>query len=293
VKLITFTTGTERRLGAVRGDQVIDLAAASKGKLPLSMVAFLEQGEPAMALARELLASTPAARGTETVPLHDVTLLAPVLKPSKVIAIGLNYMDHCRESGTEPPSTPVIFTKFSTAIIGPGATIRWDPALTSKVDYEAELAVVFGKTTRRVSEDEALDYVAGYTNANDVSARELQRGDGQWVRAKSLDTFCPLGPSLVTADEIPDPQVLDIRSVLNGQVMQESNTKEMIFSVSYLIAFASRAFTLLPGDVLITGTPHGVGAGRNPPVFLKDGDTISIEVEGLGRLTNRCEEERV
>jgi 2-keto-4-pentenoate hydratase/2-oxohepta-3-ene-1,7-dioic acid hydratase in catechol pathway len=130
-------------------------------------------------------------------------------------------------------------------------------------------------------------------NANDVSARELQRGDGQWVRAKSLDTFCPLGPILVTADEVPDPQALDIRSVLNGQVMQESNTKEMIFGVRYLIAFASRAFTFLPGDVLITGTPHGVGVGRTPPVYLKDGDVISIEVEGLGTLTNRCEEEQL
>ena len=290
MKLITYTTGSEPRIGAVRGDQVIDLAAASEGKLPSDMVAFLQQGEPALALARELLAGAP---GAATVPLHDVTLLAPVLKPSKVVAIGLNYMDHCRESGTEPPTTPVIFTKFSTAIIGPGATIRWDPALTSSVDYEAELAVVFGKTARRVSEDEALDYVAGYMNANDVSARELQRGDGQWVRAKSLDTFCPLGPSLVTADEVPDPQALNIKSVLNGQVMQESNTKEMIFSVRYLIAFASRAFTLLPGDILITGTPHGVGAGRTPPVFLKDGDTITIEVEGLGTLTNTCEEEQV
>jgi 2-keto-4-pentenoate hydratase/2-oxohepta-3-ene-1,7-dioic acid hydratase in catechol pathway len=288
MKLVTYTTGNEPRLGAVRGDQVIDLAAASEGRLPATMLEFLQQGKPAMALARELLSSAPSTHS-----LHDVTLLAPVPNPSKVIAIGLNYMDHCRESGTEPPTSPVIFAKFSTAVIGPGATIRWDPALTSKVDYEAELGVVFGKTARRVSEDEALDYVAGYINANDVSARELQRGDGQWVRAKSLDTFCPLGPSLVTAGEIPDPQALDIRSVLNGQVMQESNTKEMIFSVSTLIAFASRAFTLLPGDVLITGTPHGVGAGRNPPVFLKDGDTISIEVEGLGTLTNTCEEERV
>jgi len=210
-----------------------------------------------------------------------------------VIAIGLNYMDHCRETGTEPPSSPVIFTKFTTSIVGPGATIRWDPALTAKVDYEAELAVVIGKTTRRVSEDEALNYVAGYMNANDVSARELQRGDGQWVRAKSLDTFCPLGPSLVTADEIPDPQVLDIRSLLNDQVMQESNTRELIFGVAYLIAFASRAFTLLPGDVLITGTPHGVGVSRTPPVFLKDGDVITVEVEGLGTLSNRCEEEQI
>ena len=288
MKLITYTYDGEPRLGVVRGDQVVDLAAASNGKLPDNMVEFLQQGEPAMDLVRKLVVSA-----APTHSLHDITLLAPVPNPSKVVAIGLNYRDHCRETGTPLPTTPVIFTKFTTAIIGPGATIRWDPALTSKVDYEAELAVVFGKTARRVSETTALEYVAGYTNANDVSARDLQRGDGQWVRAKSLDTFCPLGPSLVTADEIPDPQALEIRSVLNGQVMQESNTKEMIFGVPYLIAFASRAFTLLPGDVLITGTPHGVGTGRTPPVFLKDGDTITIEVEGLGTLTNKCEEERI
>jgi 2-keto-4-pentenoate hydratase/2-oxohepta-3-ene-1,7-dioic acid hydratase in catechol pathway len=288
VKLITYTLDAEPRLGVVRGDTVIDLAAASEGKLPQTLAAFLEQGEPAMDLARGLLASAPATHS-----LHDVTLLAPVPDPSKVIAIGLNYMDHCRETGTPPPTSPVIFAKFTTAIIGPGATIRWDPALTAQVDYEAELGVVFGRTARRVSEEEALDYVAGYVNANDVSARDLQRGDGQWVRAKSLDTFCPLGPSLVTADEIPNPQALPIRSILNGQVMQESNTSEMIFDIPYLIAFASRAFTLLPGDVLITGTPHGVGVSRKPPVFLQDGDTISVEVEGLGRLTNRCKEERL
>jgi len=288
MKLITYTYAGKTRLGVVRGDQVVDLAAASENKLPDNMLEFLQQGEAAMDRARELL-----IQGAATVPLHDVTLLAPVPNPSKVVAIGLNYMDHCRETDTPPPTTPVIFTKFSTAIIGPGATIRWDPALTSQVDYEAELAVVFGKPTRRVSRATALDYVAGYMNANDVSAREIQRGDEQWVRGKSLDTFCPLGPALVTADEVPDPQALEIRSVLNGQVMQASNTAEMIFDVPTLIEFASRAFTFLPGDVLITGTPHGVGIGRNPPVFMADGDTITIEVEGLGSLTNKCEEERM
>jgi 2-keto-4-pentenoate hydratase/2-oxohepta-3-ene-1,7-dioic acid hydratase in catechol pathway len=288
MKLVTYSLNDKSHLGVVRGDAVIDVNAASEGKLPDNMREFLQQGEPAMALARELL-----EKSTTTVSLHDVTLLAPIRNPSKVVAIGLNYMDHCRETGTPPPTTPVIFTKFTTAIVGPGAAIRWDPALTSKVDYEAELAVVFGKVTRRVSKDEALDYVAGYMNANDVSAREIQRGDGQWVRGKSLDTFCPLGPSLVTADKVPDPQALNIRSTLNGQVMQESNTREMIFDIPTLIEFASRAFTLLPGDVLITGTPHGVGIGRTPPVFMKDGDVVSVEVEGLGVLTNRCEEERL
>ena len=151
--------------------------------------------------------------------------------------------------------------------------------------------MVIGRTARRVPEAEAFEYVAGYTNANDVSARDLQRGDGQWVRAKSLDTFCPLGPYLATCDEVPDPQNLSIRAVLNGQVMQDSNTRELIFGIAELIAFSSRAFTLLPGDVIVTGTPHGVGMSRTPPVFLKDGDVITIEVEGLGQLTNPCVEE--
>jgi 2-keto-4-pentenoate hydratase/2-oxohepta-3-ene-1,7-dioic acid hydratase in catechol pathway len=286
MKLVTFTTNDTPRLGAVRGDRVIDLAQASGGRLPADMIALLEGGEPALRLAREIAGG--AATG---LPLSQVTLLTPVPRPSKVIAIGLNYMDHIREGDEERPTTPVIFAKFTTAIIGPGAAIRWDPALTAKVDYEVELAVVIGRTARRVSEDEALDYVAGYTVGNDVSARDLQFGDGQWVRAKSLDTFCPMGPWLVTRDEIPDPQALPVRSTLNGQVMQDSTTAEMIFPVAELIAFSSRAFTLLPGDVIMTGTPHGVGAFRDPPVFLGDGDTITVEVGSIGQLTNPCIEE--
>jgi 2-keto-4-pentenoate hydratase/2-oxohepta-3-ene-1,7-dioic acid hydratase in catechol pathway len=286
MKLVTFTTGTDARLGALRGEGVIDLAVASEGRLPSDMLTFLRRGGPAVRLAREIVDQAKTALS-----LHQVTLLAPVPNPSKVIAIGLNYMDHCLESGAEPPTSPVIFAKFPTSIIGPGETIRWDPALTAKVDYEAELAVVIGRTARRVSEAEAYDCVVGYTNANDVSARDLQRGDGQWVRAKSLDTFCPLGPYLATCDEIPEPQNLTIRSVLNGQVMQDSNTSNLIFGIAELIAFSSRAFTLLPGDILVTGTPHGVGVSRDPPVFLQDGDVISIEVQGLGTLTNPCAEE--
>ena len=286
MKLVTFTTGTDARLGALRGDAVIDLAVASGGQLPADMLTFLLRGSAAIRLAREVVDAAQV-----TIPLGQVTLLAPVPNPSKVVAIGLNYMDHCRETGAQPPDRPVIFTKFPTSIVGPGEAIRWDPALTSRVDYEAELAVVIGRTARRVPEAEAFEYVAGYTNANDVSARDLQRGDGQWVRAKSLDTFCPLGPYLATCDEVPDPQNLSIRAVLNGQVMQDSNTRELIFGIAELIAFSSRAFTLLPGDVIVTGTPHGVGMSRTPPVFLKTGDVITIEVEGLGQLTNPCVEE--
>ena len=287
MKLVTFTIGDEARLGAVRGDRVIDLAQASGGELPSDMLAFLQRGQEAMQRARETVGGT-----TEGIPLSEVTLMAPVPNPSKVVAIGQNYMDHCREQGHEPPKSPVIFTKFPTAVVGPGAAIRWDPQLTAKVDYEVELAVVIGLAARRVRAEEALDYVAGYTICNDVSARDLQFGDGQWVRGKSLDTFCPLGPWLVTRDEVPDPQNLAVRCTVNGQVVQDSLTAEMIFDVPYLIEFCSRAFTLLPGDVIATGTPHGVGVFRSPQVLLKDGDVVTVEIEGIGQLTNHCVEEK-
>lgn len=286
MKLITYRVEFEPRLGAVRGSEVIDLAAASRGRLPSDVLAFLEMGPAAMALARQL-----ASEAQTDLTLTDVTLLAPVPCPPKVVAIGQNYMDHVREQGVEPPTSPVIFTKFSTAVIGPGTAIRWDPALTQEVDYEVELAVVIGRPARRVPAQKALDYVAGYTVCNDVSARDLQFGDGQWVRAKSLDTFCPLGPWLVTRDEIADPQNLAVRTTLNGQVMQDSNTREMIFPVNELVAFASCAFTLLPGDVIVTGTPPGVGVFRKPPVFLKSGDVVTVEVEKIGALSNPCIEE--
>jgi 2-keto-4-pentenoate hydratase/2-oxohepta-3-ene-1,7-dioic acid hydratase in catechol pathway len=286
MKLVTFTTGSDTHLGIVSGDRVIDLAAASSGVLPSDMVSLLRQGDSTMRMASEVSRSAKA-----TLSLSQVTLLAP-LRPSKVVAIGQNYADHCREQHVEPPKVPIIFCKFSSAIIGPGAVIRWDPALTRQVDYEAELAVVIGRTARHVSAAEALDYVAGYTLCNDISARDLQFGDGQWVRGKSLDTFCPLGPWLVTRDEIPDPHALAIRTTINGRVMQDSSTSEMIFRVPSLIEFCSRAFTLLPGDVIATGTPHGVGHFRKPPAYLKDGDVVTIEVQDIGQLTNRCVEDR-
>lgn len=221
--------------------------------------------------------------------LGSLQLLAPVERPGKIIAIGLNYMDHCRETNTEPPKRPLIFTKFSTAIIGPNTPIQWASSLTEQVDYEAELAVIIGKTARHVSEADALDYVFGYTCANDVSARDLQFGDGQWIRGKSLDTFCPIGPVSVTKDEITDPQALGIRCILNGEHVQESNTSEMIFGVAHLISFASQAFTLEPGDIILTGTPHGTGAFRNPKLFMKYRDLVAVEIDGIGRLENTCE----
>jgi acylpyruvate hydrolase len=218
--------------------------------------------------------------------MKDVQLMAPIPNPSKVVAIGQNYRDHCAEQGVEPPERPIIFAKFPTSVIGPGESITWNPELTAQVDYEAELAFVIGQKARNVPQEKAFEYIAGYMNANDVSARDLQFGDRQWVRGKSLDTFCPTGPYLITKDEIVEPHALSIRSILNGTVMQDSHTSNLIFSIPYLLSYASRAFTLLPGDIILTGTPPGVGVFRDPKVLLKPGDTITIEVEHLGTLTN-------
>ncbi len=289
MKLVTFDAGNGPRLGVVVDNTVIDLAEASDGALPPDMRTFLEQGDTAMEQARSL-----ADSGANGHSLDSVKLMAPILNPSKVVAIGLNYMDHCRESGTPPPKLPTTFTKFPSSIIGPGDEIRWDPKLTEKVDWEVELAVVIGKPARKVAAEDAFACIAGYTICHDVSARDLQleRGD-QWIVGKSLDTFCPLGPYLVTADEIADPHNLAIRCDVNGKTMQDSSTKELIFDIPYLIEYLSRAFTLLPGDVITTGTPHGVGAFLTPPVFLQDGDEVTVAVEGIGEMTNRCVEERV
>lgn len=229
---------------------------------------------------------------TSSLSLDAARLLNPIGRPGKIVCVGLNYMDHCRETNTPPPERPLLFTKFTTSMIGPEEEIIWHTDLTNEVDFEAELGVVIGKPCRQVHEGEALKFVAGYTGANDVSARDIQMGDGQWVRGKSLDTFCPLGPVFVTSDEIQDPQQLAIRSILNGEVMQDSSTSDMIFSVARIISFCSQAFTLEAGDLILTGTPHGVGLGRNPKVFMQDGDKIVVEIEGIGRLENMCRVER-
>jgi 2-keto-4-pentenoate hydratase/2-oxohepta-3-ene-1,7-dioic acid hydratase in catechol pathway len=207
-------------------------------------------------------------------------------RPGKIVAIGLNYLDHVRESGVDPPERPLVFAKFPSSMIGPGDPIVVDETVATRIDWEVELAVVIGKPTRHVEEADALDHVFGYTVANDVSARDVQFGDGQWVRGKSLDTFCPLGPVVVTRDEIPDPQILRLTTRVNGEKMQDSSTAEMIFSVAELLAFCSRSFTLEPGDVLLTGTPWGCGEFMNPPRSLKAGDVVEAEVEGIGVLRN-------
>lgn len=219
-------------------------------------------------------------------------VMAPLATPATVIAIGLNYSDHCREFGVEPPTSPVVFSKKASSVIADGDPIRWKRSITEKVDWEAELAVIIGQTVREVSPENALDAVFGYTVINDVTARDIQSTEQQWVRGKSLDTFCPMGPVVVTADDIPNPQNLPILSRVNGEIMQQSNTSEMIFSVAELISRLSHSFTLVPGDIIATGTPLGVGAFRTPPRFLGEGDVVEVAVEGIGSLVNVCHIEK-
>jgi 2-keto-4-pentenoate hydratase/2-oxohepta-3-ene-1,7-dioic acid hydratase in catechol pathway len=204
--------------------------------------------------------------------------------PQKIVCVGLNYRDHAEEQGVGLPERPLLFAKWPNTLIGNGDPIRI-PSISKNVDYEAELGVVIGRRASAVSAGDALDFVEGYVVANDVSGRDLQFSDGQWVRGKSLDTFLPVG-DLVPASEVPDPQSLPIRAILNGQVMQDSNTSNMVFGVADIVAFVSQAITLEPGDLIITGTPAGVGAFRDPKVWLQPGDDITIEIDGLGSITN-------
>ena len=228
--------------------------------------------------------------GVEHLPAGPATsdgqTLAPVSDPGKIVAIGLNYHDHAAEASLPIPDDPLVFAKFPSSIIGPGAPIRWSRSLSSGVDYEAELAVVIGQRARNVPVETALDHVFGYTCLNDVSARDLQFNDKQWVRGKSLDTFCPIGPALVTADEVPDPQALSIGSCIGTEVLQEASTADMIFGVAELISRLSRWFSLEPGDVIATGTPPGVGWFRTPRRVLEAGDEVTVEIGGIGALTN-------
>ena len=209
----------------------------------------------------------------------------PIDRPGKIICVGLNYRDHAEEQGVDLPTAPLLFAKWNNTLIGPGEPIVIPPIVT-KTDYEAELGVVIGSQVNRVSAENALEAVAGYICVNDVSARDLQFADGQWSRGKSPDTYCPVGPHLVPREEISDPQNLAIRAILNGETMQDSTTANMVFGVAEIIAYVTQTITLEPGDLIATGTPAGVGAFRDPKVFMQPGDEITIEIEGLGSLTN-------
>jgi len=212
--------------------------------------------------------------------------LAAPLQPGKIVAIGLNYLDHIRESNLPRPNQPLVFAKFPSSVTGPGDAIVVDAELTARVDWEVELGVIVGQRVRDVAADAALGQVFGYTVGNDVSARDVQFSESQWTRGKSFDTFCPIGPVVVTADEIPDPQALALRTRVNGELMQDSSTAEMLFGVAELLAFCSRSFTLEPGDLLLTGTPWGCGYFMDPPRALRAGDVVECEVEGVGVLRN-------
>jgi 2-keto-4-pentenoate hydratase/2-oxohepta-3-ene-1,7-dioic acid hydratase in catechol pathway len=214
-----------------------------------------------------------------------------ISRPGKIVCVGLNYLDHAQEGGMDLPKAPLLFAKWPNTLIGDGEAIVLPPE-AKEVDYEAELGVVIGTAAKRVGEADALDHVEGYICVNDVSARDMQFGDGQWTRGKSPDTFCPVGPRLVLREEIADPQQLGIRCILNGETMQDSSTSQMIFSVAEIIAYVSQVITLEPGDLIATGTPAGVGVFKDPKVLLKDGDEVSIEIDGLGTLTNPVQKER-
>ena len=270
MRIAQFLFNHETRLGIVEGDRIYPLQFQG------SMI--------------DLIGSESKAEKANEIPiaLNQVRFAPAVSNPSKIVALGLNYLDHARESKGTIPRVPLIFAKFPNSLAGHKESIAWHQAITKKVDFEAELAVIMGRKTYRCEEKEALDSVFGYCCANDVSARDLQFGDGQWVRGKSLDTFCPLGPWIVSRDEIPDPHSLGIKTIVNGTTMQDSSTAMMIFKIPRVIHFLAGHLTLMPGDIILTGTPHGVGAFREPPIYLKDGDEVVIEIEKIGRLANAC-----
>jgi acylpyruvate hydrolase len=306
VKLITFTEQGVTRIGAIEDGKVIDLHAAfekkleSEGKLrfkqiaeayvPTDMNGFLQGGKESLDYAKEAVAFAlkhEKYKGKQLVfSKEDVKVEAPVPSPGKMICVGHNYREHILEMGREIPPYPVVFAKFANTVIGPEDDIPHYP-ISDQLDYEAEFAFVIGKRARNVSQAEALDYVAGYTIVNDVTYRDLQRRTLQWLQGKTVDGSAPMGPWLVTTDELSDPSGLEVVLTVNGEERQRSNTKNLVFSVQYLVEFLSGLMTLEPGDVILTGTPGGVGVARDPQVFLKDGDVVRIEIDGIGALENK------
>ena len=284
MKIITFKNHDHYKIGALISDnKIVDLTSliSDNGLTAAEVLTCIDLDSGFLDKAVDTVKD-----GTgETINLNDVKIAAPVPVPGKIICIGLNYRDHAEESGMAIPTKPVIFSKFSSCIIAPNEPIVV-PDESIQTDYEAELAVIIGRRAASVSHADAMDYVFGYANFNDVSARDFQFADAQWQRGKSCDTFAPIGPFVATTDAVPDPQVLSIKFRLNGETMQNSTTGQMIFGVAELIEYLSRYFTLEPGDIIATGTPPGVGFARKPPVYLKDGDIAEVEIEGLGVLSN-------
>lgn len=304
MKLVTYQLTTpfaENRIGVVKGDNIIDLHEAHSTLvkldklhhpflLPYSPMEFYTNFQQHVAIAEEVLEHVSVLPNPfpYSFLLDEVRLETPVPKPSKIICIGTNYADHVKEMGSKIPDYPVLFSKFTNALIGPEDAIHKN-VQTEKLDYEVELAVIIGKEAKNISKDQAFDYIAGYTIANDTSARDLQKRTPQWLQGKTQDHSTPIGPWLVTKDDIEDPGNLNIQSYVNGELRQSSNTKHLIFDIPYLIHFISHLFTLEPGDIILTGTPDGVGMARNE--FLQDGDEVTLEIEGIGKMTNKVQEE--
>lgn len=283
MKIATFSVQSEQHIGLVQDDQIISLTALCPEEFPTCMKKFIERGSELRSRAEQLIEQR--LNNDAIFKLSEVKILPPIAKPDKIICVVLNYFDHCKETGMEPPASPVIFSKYSNAITGHNDPIEI-PINSTEVDFEAELAFVIGKEAKRVSEEEADDYVFGYTIMNDISARDLQFQDGQWSRGKTADTFAPFGPVIVTKDEVGDPHNLAISLELNGEIMQDSNTSNLIFTVPKIISFLSQSMTLMPGDLIATGTPPGVGMGRNPKIWLKNGDRMNVSIEKIGTLSN-------
>jgi 2-keto-4-pentenoate hydratase/2-oxohepta-3-ene-1,7-dioic acid hydratase in catechol pathway len=286
LRLVQYLVRGEIRVGVVIAGRVVDVRKAvdSAGldtKAFTSTLALLEAGEESLAFLRTL------NDGSDGVALSEVRLACPVAS-RKIVAVGLNYKDHAIEAGLKIPTAPLCFAKFTSSLSGPFDPIQL-PAEDSQVDFEGELGVIIGRRAQRVAESDAMAHVAGYVVFNDVSARKWQFDDGQWTRGKSCDTFAPNGPFLVTADEILDPGTLQITTRLNGNIMQASNTNQLIFNIPKLVSYFSHSFTLDPGDLIATGTPAGVGFSRKPPVYLNDGDVVEVEIERIGRISNRVQ----
>jgi len=317
MKLVNYELEGKPTLGVVKGDLIVNVPLALEmaadrllikfksgtspskgrhlllqaGRLPEDMIQLIQRDEVWLLALDEVLSGVVDFFHGDIkldrlfTPLSAAKLNAPIPRPGKIVCVGRNYAEHARERGAEVPTQPIFFLKSNNTICGPGDAIILPPDST-QVDYEAELAVVIGKGGKSIPEENAYDHVAGCMILNDVSARDMQSADKQWFRGKSCDTFAPTGPWIVTKDEIPDPHRLRISLTLNGQTMQDSNTGNMIFKISYLISYLSQTLTWEPGDILSTGTPEGIGASRTPPVFLKPGDSVSITIEKIGSLTN-------
>jgi 2-keto-4-pentenoate hydratase/2-oxohepta-3-ene-1,7-dioic acid hydratase in catechol pathway len=269
MKIVNFELNGKPSLGVLKGDSIAPISLGLNDLLRRASERSLAGLES----------------GPRSFPLREIRLLAPIQCPGKLVCVGRNYAEHARERGGEVPTQPIFFLKSNNTICAPGDAIVIPP-VTSHVDYEAEMAVVIGKGGKNIPEGNAYEHVAGYMCMNDVSARDLQNADKQWFRGKSCDTFAPIGPWIVTQDEIPDPHKLRISLTLNGETMQDSNTGNMIFSIPFLVSYLSRTLTWEAGDILSTGTPEGVGGARTPPVFMKPGDSVSVTVEKIGTLTN-------